>query len=82
MSYYGQAISGQLSLLHQRQPIEELLQDHDTEASLKDQLRQVQQIRAFATDYLVLPSNGSYSSYTETGRDAVVALPPAARQRS
>jgi len=72
LGYYGQAIGGQLKLLHQRQSIEDLLQDNDTEPRLKDQLQQVQQIRAFALSHLHLPENDSYSTYAETGRDAVV----------
>ncbi len=81
IGYYSQAIGGQLKLLHQRQPIEDLLQANDTDPRLKDQLQQVQQMRTFALNHLHLPENNSYSSYAETGRDAVVwnvvATPPA-----
>lgn len=72
LGYYGQAIGGQLKLLHQRQSIEALLLDNDTEPRLKDQLQQVQQIRSFALYDLHLPENDSYSTYAETGREAVV----------
>ena len=72
LGYYSQAIGGQLKLLHQRQPIEELLQDNDTDPHLKDQLQQVQQLRTFALNRLYLPANDSYTSYAKTGREAVV----------
>jgi predicted aminopeptidase len=72
LGYYSQAIGGQLKLLHQRQSIEDLLQANDTDPRLKDQLQQVQQMRKFAFESLHLPENDSYSSYAETGREAVV----------
>ena len=72
IGYYGQAIGGQLKLLHQRQSIEDLLEDNNTDTHLKDQLQQVQQMRQFASTRLGFPENDSYSSYAETGRDAVV----------
>lgn len=80
LGYYSQAIGGQLKLLHQRQSIDDLLKANDTDPRLKDQLRQVQQLRRFAQSHLHLPENDSYSSYAETGREAVVwnviAAPP------
>ena len=72
LSYYSQAIGGQVRLLHQRQPIQQLLNDHDTDPALKEQLQAVTQMREFATRELDLPDNGSYSSYAATGRTAVV----------
>ncbi len=72
LGYYSQAIVGQLKLLHQRQPIDELLNANDTDPRLKDQLQQVQQMREFALEHLHLPENDSYTTYAATGREAVV----------
>lgn len=68
MSYYTQAVEGQLSLLAARKPITELLQDQKTPARLRERLEQVQSIRAFAGSELKLPAAKQYDSYVELGR--------------
>jgi predicted aminopeptidase len=70
--YYGQAIRGQLQILNQRQPIDELIADPQTPAELRRTLMQVEKIRAFASRELRLPDNKSYRSYADIGRPYVV----------
>ena len=68
LGYYGQAVKGQLSLLNQRRPIEQVLaQDHLSDA-LRAQLSAVLEIRRFAEHDLSLPVGESYSSYVDLQR--------------
>lgn len=71
-SYYAQATKGQLSILKNRQSIEELIANPNTNADLRERLILVNEIRNFATTHLSLPDNRSYRSYSETGRPYVV----------
>ncbi len=70
--YYWQAASGQLELWQKSRPIDDWLADPQTDAQLKARLKQVQEIRAFASGDLALPDNGSYRSYADLGRPYVV----------
>ncbi|MBL8539312.1 MAG: aminopeptidase [Betaproteobacteria bacterium] len=70
--YYWQAASGQLELWQKSRPIDDWLADPDTKPELKARLRQVQEIRSFASDDLGLPDNGSYRTFAELGRPYVV----------
>lgn len=72
LSYYSQSIGGHLQLMGQRQPIPELLDDPQTSAPLKQKLRQVSEMRRFASEALALPDNDSYRSYAALDREAVV----------
>lgn len=72
LGYYSQSIGGHLQLMGQRRPIAQLLQDPDTPPALKQKLRQVGEMRAFASQALALPDNGSYRSYAALRREAVV----------
>lgn len=72
ISYYGQAISGHLSLMAGRQPIGQLLEQNDVSPELKQRLLLARSIRDFASDSLKLPDNGSYRSFVATSREAVV----------
>ncbi len=56
----------------QREPIEEILQDDTIDSDLRAQLKQVLEIRDFASADLSLPDNGSYRSYADLGRPYVV----------
>lgn len=71
VSYYSQAVGGHVSLMLARQPIEKLLADEETPEELRSKLRTLADARQFAIERLRLPDNDSYSSYVETGRDAV-----------
>ncbi|MBT8055462.1 MAG: aminopeptidase [Gammaproteobacteria bacterium] len=70
-SYYAQAAAGQISLMRQRQEIEPLLSDPSTDPELARRLRTAQEIIDFGTRTLGLPSSGSYTHVTQTGRSAV-----------
>lgn len=72
LAYYGQAIGGHLSLLGRTRPIEELLSDPALAPELKQRLERVLVIRAFATEALSLPDNGSYRRYADLERPFAV----------
>lgn len=71
LRYYGQAVHGELSLLSERRPLNKLIANPATPASLRQKLELAQQIRRFASAQLGLPENGSYTSYVALGRPYV-----------
>lgn len=72
LSYYSQAVRGQLGLMGAARPVEAWLADPATTAELRGRLEAAQRIRDFASQSLALPQNGSYGSYAELGRPYVV----------
>ncbi len=60
-----------MALMSQRTALTEVLKDTSVSAKRKDQIRQVQSIRKFASDNLKLPRNNSYTSYVELNREAI-----------
>jgi predicted aminopeptidase len=72
VGYYAQAAHGQFSLLAQARPIDDWLGDPETPPRLKDKLREVKQIRAFAVSELALPDNDSYTAYAQLQRRFVL----------
>ncbi len=72
LSYYWQAAGGQLDLWQRSRPIEGWLADPSTGDPLKARLRQVVEIRAFASRELRLPDNGSYRSFADVQRPFLV----------
>jgi predicted aminopeptidase len=71
VSYYSQAISGHLSLMHQRQEVEALLDNPQTDPTMAAQLRLSQEILDFAEGQLLLDADGSYRQVVLTGQEAV-----------
>jgi predicted aminopeptidase len=71
-TYVLQAASGQLRVMHEREPIDKVIADPKTPASLRRHLEQVQAARDFASTELGLPDNKSYRSYADIGRPFVV----------
>jgi len=71
-AYYLQAIQGQWKLMHARQDIQALLVDPESTSELVDNLQTAEQIMVFASAELGLPAGGSYTSYVELNRDALV----------
>lgn len=71
LGYYGQAISGQLEILNDRRPLETVIEDDDTPPAVRDKLRLVRSVLAFAHEELALPDNGSYRQYADLGRPFV-----------
>ncbi|PWU17806.1 MAG: aminopeptidase [Verrucomicrobia bacterium] len=70
--FYGQAIKGQYQIFSSQEPAEKLLADGQTPARLKDQLRLVQNMRAFAAVELKLPVDDHYKKYADLHRPFVV----------
>ena len=72
LAYYRQAAGGHLDIMTKRRPIAELIGDTSIPAPVREKLMLVQEIRAFASQSLLLPENGSYSSYANINRRYVV----------
>lgn len=72
MSFYAQAIGGQLDLMRAARPVESWLADPQTPPTLRERLELARSIRTFASGELGLPDNGSYLSYADLGRPYVV----------
>ena len=82
--YYWQAMSGQMEVVRKTQPIEEVLAAPETPPALRERLKLVGEIRAFASRELGLPDNDSYRRFADLGRSSVVwnvfANPPLSMQ--
>jgi predicted aminopeptidase len=72
LSYYSQAIGGQLEILRAARPAEQWIADPATPADLRARLETARRIREFAARRLGLPDNRSYTAYAELGRPFVV----------
>ncbi|MES2605551.1 MAG: aminopeptidase [Pseudomonadota bacterium] len=72
IGYYGQAVSGQLGLLRQRQSINTVLQNAQLPATQRQQLELVLRLRNFADRELLLPVSDQYSTYVDLSSDFVV----------
>ena len=72
LAFYIQSINGQLDVLASRQPLAELTADPRTPEALRQRLKEIEQIRAFAIAELGLPDNGSYRSYADLKRPFVL----------
>lgn len=72
VGYYSQAAGGQMELWREAEPIDELLADENTDPALRERLELVSEIRAFATEELSLPANGSYQRYADLERPYVI----------
>lgn len=72
VSYYSQAILGQLSILSKREAIENLIADADSSPELKSKLSTILDIRDFAETELMLPVEDNYESYVDLQRPFVV----------
>jgi predicted aminopeptidase len=72
LGYYSQLARGQFDLLERRVPIARLIADPATDATLRSRLQLTQAARAFASDALDLPRNGSYTDYADLGRSYVL----------
>jgi len=72
LGYYTQAAQGQISLLADSRPIDEVIADPATAPKLKIKLETARQIRAYAVANLALPDNKSYRNYTALQRPYVV----------
>jgi predicted aminopeptidase len=78
ISYYWQALNGQLEILHKRRPIAEVLQDPSVSESVKERLRLATEVQQFSVTGLSLPTQGAYRYYADLGRPFVSWLVVAA----
>lgn len=72
VSYYAQAISGQMGLLWARRDVDKILADPDTDPKLARRLVVAQDILRFAETALALDPGGRYQSYVERESDQLV----------
>ena len=72
LSYYAQAVNGQLELYAQTRPIADVIDDPTTDAALKIKLSAVLGVREFASRELGLPENDSYRFYADVKRPYVL----------
>lgn len=72
LSYYAQAIDGQMEILRRAQPISMIVADPSADKTLKRALSKVVLLREFATHDLKLPDNKSYTSYADLKRPYVI----------
>ncbi len=68
LSYYGQAIGGELAILDSRRPIEAVIADPATPPAVRSKLQLVLDARHFAVTALDLPKGESYRSYVALKR--------------
>jgi len=71
-TYYGQLVDGQVQLLRARESVSQVIADPSRDAKLREQLRQSQAARDFASSHLHLPDNRSYRLYADVKRSSVV----------
>ena len=72
LSYYAQAVGGQMELMSRAKPAARLIADPATPQPLRERLELARTIRDYASRELGLPDNGSYRSYADLGRPYVV----------
>lgn len=72
VGYYAQSINGHFTMLHEAQPVSELLADPSIDPRLRTRLVEAEQIRSYAVSALAEPDNGSYRSYADLKRPFVV----------
>ena len=71
VDYFAHLAKGEYGVLSARRPLDAVLADPATDPKLKARLQLAQQARAFASDKLDLPRNGSYTLYADVGRPYV-----------
>lgn len=72
VSFYTQAIRGQIAIFSKREDIADLVADPATDPVLKQQLEVVLDLRTFAESELSLPVSKNFSTYADIGRPYVV----------
>jgi len=72
VGYLWQSAGGHLGLLHSARPVNDWVQDPQTDATLRERLQLSQRMRNFAIQELDLPDNGSYRRYADLHRGAAV----------
>lgn len=72
LNFYAQAARGQYRILARQEPVQRLMADPKTVASLRERFELVMELRTFAEKQLLLPVNGHYRKYADLGRPFVV----------
>lgn len=72
LGYYSQAVRGQLFLLSNQRPLDELIESDKTDDALRQRLLLVQEIRQFAEQKMQLPVDDSYSEFVQLPHRFVV----------
>lgn len=72
IGYYSQSVTGQIRILAARRPVSQVLNDPRIPETDKSQLRLLNRILTFAHEQLLLPDNGSYTTYVRMDRPYVV----------
>jgi predicted aminopeptidase len=72
IGFYAQAVNGQLAVWRASEPIEDVLENEQTDPNLRQRLVLVSEIREFASGELGLPDNDSYRRYADLNRPYVV----------
>jgi predicted aminopeptidase len=68
VGYYAHLAHGELSLMSARRPIDKVVANPSTDPKLRAKLELAERARAFASDHLGLPRNGSYTRYADLHR--------------
>jgi len=80
MGYYWEKIQGHTEITNQQRPVQDVIDDPQTPAVVRERLISTQAARNFASEILQLPDNESYRNYADIGRDyvvwTVIATPP------
>ncbi|MDB6074376.1 MAG: aminopeptidase, partial [Verrucomicrobiaceae bacterium] len=80
--FYAQAARGQAQIMWRARPIPKVIANPATSAKLRQRLELVQDLRAFAGHDLHLPSNASFTKYSDLGRKYAVYVVYAAPEFS
>ena len=72
IGFYWQATAGHLKLMRQSRPVQEVVAESDTTLEVRSALERATEAVDFAHDSLMLPDNGSYRAYADTGRSYIV----------
>jgi len=72
ISYYYQAVEGQMQIWHRSRPITQVMEDAHTPPQVRERLGLAIRVRDFASSELALPDNGSYRKYADLERPYVV----------
>ncbi|NOQ41253.1 MAG: hypothetical protein GQ563_01970, partial [Desulfuromusa sp.] len=82
LGYYFQCAKGHMKVISNTRPITEVLKDPQTEPAIRQKLKKVLLMRAFAVTELGLPDNDSYRCYADIGRPYAVGYLVAAAEFS
>lgn len=68
LGYYWHTAKGHLAIMDKRVDIDDLIQNPETDAKLRQRLELVKEIRQFSIERLALPESDSYTSFAQLDR--------------